>query len=135
MKAYDPKFHNNIVSNVRAMAKQDGIETLGLSDEQIYDVWAECYYCEDVDKETLITLRALVDSNAKRPTTKQYIFKYTMLNGNIRELSRRCDSIDEAWQEATNMAISVGLLPSLKAIEIVNILTPPGMKFVAPQIA
>lgn len=58
IKPYNPKFHNSIVDNIRANAKAAGLSTEHRTDEQIYDLFQDCYFCEDCEAEILLTLQA-----------------------------------------------------------------------------
>lgn len=56
---YNPHYHNSVVANVREFARQNKLNTEHLTDEQIYKAWCDCYFCDDPEKEILITITSL----------------------------------------------------------------------------
>ena len=54
-RPYNPAYHHNIVDNCRSNAKAAEYETKHLSDEQVYDLYMEAYFCESAD-ETFLEL-------------------------------------------------------------------------------
>lgn len=57
MKKYNPIYHKSIVDNIRASAKQANVPTETLSDERIYALFEDAYYCENPEEEMFILIR------------------------------------------------------------------------------
>lgn len=50
--------HKNIVDNVRALAVEHRLHTNNFTDKECFDLWQECYFCDDYEAEELESIRA-----------------------------------------------------------------------------
>ena len=57
-KPYNPDLHYNVVRNLRALADQHEVSTKHLIDEQLYNLWQDCYFDENVDESVIAELRS-----------------------------------------------------------------------------
>lgn len=56
-RPYNPQFHRNIADNVRRDSKAAGLDTTHLTDEQVYDLYMEAYFCDDTEAVLLDLVR------------------------------------------------------------------------------
>lgn len=57
MRKYNPTYHGSVVRNVRDEAKAVGVSTESYSDEEVYNVFDECYLStEDESREARLEM-------------------------------------------------------------------------------
>jgi hypothetical protein len=57
---YNPQYHNSVVDNIRQIAREAGLDASRVSDERLWKLHEDTYFCEDSEAALLEELPSVI---------------------------------------------------------------------------